>query len=131
MSKQNISATVDDDVGEYVSRDSINTSGLVNKLLRQHMNGGADKDQILEFRIDQVRGEIEELESRLQRKREEYQELQERRSEQVEEREDVIADARSALSREDLEYQNQKVAYWADQAGMEKGELVAAIRDRT
>ena len=128
--KENISATVDPDVSDYVGQDSVNTSGLVNQLLKQHMNGGADEGQILDFRIQQVRSEIEELEGRLDRKREELGELQDRRSEQVETKDDVVAEASSVLSREDLEYKNQKVGYWADQAGMTKEELVAEIEAR-
>lgn len=128
--KENISATVDPDVSDYVGQDSVNTSGLVNKLLKQHMNGGADTEDILEFRIGQVQSEVDELEARLDRKREELRELRERRSEQVETTDDVVAEASSVLSREDLEYKNQKVGYWADQAGMTKEELVAEIEAR-
>lgn len=129
--KENISATVDPDVSDYVGQDSVNTSGLVNKLLKQHMNGGADEEQILDFRIGQVQSEVDELEARLERKREELRELRERRSEKVEAKDDVVAEAAAVLSRDDLEYKNQKVGYWANQADMTKDELVAEIEERT
>lgn len=127
--KKNISATVDPDVKEYVSQSTINTSGLVNKLLKQHMNGGASEEQILEFRIQQVNSEIESLENRIAQKRDELTELQSRRKDLEEQPMEVVREAADILTAEDLEYHQQKVRYWANQAGMEIDEFVDALDD--
>lgn len=79
MNKERKSVTVDPQVAEHLSQTGTNASELVNKLVKQHMNGGAGENEILEFRISQVEGEISDLKSRLERKQEELSELQDRK----------------------------------------------------
>lgn len=74
MSKETISATVDPEVAECLDQPHVNTSGLVNDLLKDYFeNGGSD---VREFRKQQVRSQYEELASRARMKLEEYNELQ-------------------------------------------------------
>lgn len=80
MGKERISATVDEDVGAFVSQDHINTSGLINDLLREYMNAGGDKDAISQFRIQQLEEEAEDLSERAERKREKAEKLKEKQT---------------------------------------------------
>lgn len=94
MSKQRRAVSLDESVDEYLGREGINASQLVNKLVKRHMNGGASEDEIREFRRKQVKSEYEELASRARRKLEEYNELQDRENREVslsdEEREEQL-----------------------------------------
>lgn len=75
MSKNNISATIDDDVYEFVQQDHINTSGLVNRCLREYMNTGGDVSAVRDLRIQQLEDDAEDFETRAQNKRETAKEL--------------------------------------------------------
>lgn len=75
MSKDRISATVDEDVAEYLDQDHINTSGLVNRLLKQYISGGRTDEQIREFRKQQVKSEYKDAANRARRKLQEFNEL--------------------------------------------------------
>lgn len=77
MSKQNISATVDDDVYEFLKQEHINTSGLVNRCLREYMNTGGDVSAVRDLRIQQLEDDAEDFEARAEKKREKAQELRE------------------------------------------------------
>jgi len=130
MSKKNISATVDPEIAEFVGRSDVNTSGLVNRLLKQHMSGETGREQMLQLRIDQVEGEIESLESRIETKREKLQRLESQLDEMKEETDDVLDQAAEALEYSDFENRTQPVDYWMDEAGLSFNELQSEVEDR-
>jgi len=76
--KERRTVSLDADADRYLDRDGVNASELVNKLVKQHMNGGASESEILEFRKKQIESEYEDLANRAQRKIEEYNELERR-----------------------------------------------------
>jgi len=78
MTKERLTVSVDEDVAEYLQQESVNASGLVNKLVTNYLNGGGNTDEILEFRKEQVRSDYEELAARARRKIEELNELERR-----------------------------------------------------
>jgi len=86
MAKERISVTVDEDVYEYLSREHINTSGLVNKCMKSFMNGGGDTDVLADFRVQQLLDEAEDLQQRSKRKREKAQKLRAEREKKDTER---------------------------------------------
>ncbi len=90
MSKKNISASVDEEVEAYLSQEHVNCSGLVNKLVKQHMNAGMSEDQIRKFRERQVESEIEMLESQLETKESELETIKDAVEESVERETDAI-----------------------------------------
>lgn len=96
VSKNNISATVDDDVYEFVQQDHINTSGLVNQCLKQYMNTGGDVSAVRDLRIQQLMDEAEEYDTLAEKKREQAEELQEAyeraEAEDAEERQQEVID---------------------------------------
>jgi len=100
VSKHNISATVDDDVYEFLQQDHINISGLVNQCLKQYMDTGGDVSAVRDLRIQQLMDEADEYNTLAEKKREQAKELQEaydKVEEQSEDkrREKIIEKARS------------------------------------
>lgn len=75
MGKKNVSATVDEDVYEFLQQDHINNSGLINRCLREYMNTGGDVSAVRDLRIRQLEDEANDLESRAENKRERADEL--------------------------------------------------------
>lgn len=130
MSKKRKSFSLEPEVASYLDNSNLNASSLVNDLLEKHMVGGVDDGQaVLEFRIEQVESEVSELESQLDRKREELQALRERRDEKREAQTDVIREAASALTDGELANDDQKVDYWANQAGLTRDELREKVHE--
>jgi len=82
MSKKRRTVSLEEDVDRYLSQDGRNASELVNKLVKKHMNGGATEDEILEFRIQQVKSQREDLAGRLEQKDNELSTLKERKEQQ-------------------------------------------------
>jgi len=74
---ENISASVDDDVHEFLQQDHINISGLVNRCLKEYMNTGGDVSAVRDLRIRQLKDEADELETRADTKRQRAKELRE------------------------------------------------------
>lgn len=127
MAKENISATVDPEVAAFVNRDEVNTSGLINNLLSQHMNGGSSEQHMLQFRIQQVKSEIDSLEGRLENKQEELEELNRRYENVTEENQRLLDKAEDALEPSDLRERNERVEYWAGELDMAVSELVERL----
>jgi chromosome segregation ATPase len=81
MSKKNISATVDEDVERFLSQEHINTSGLINDLVSQYMQGGTEQAAMLRLREEQLRSELEALKQQRESKRKELERLTQSREE--------------------------------------------------
>jgi len=126
MSKDRISATVDEEIADFVSRDDVNTSGLVNKLLKQHMTAGTSEERMLQIRLENVEDDITDLQSQLATKVERRSNIISKLEEYEQQQEQVILDAGEALDRTDFRAENQKLAYWVDETGLSKEKL----RDR-
>ena len=128
MTKKRTSLSLDPEVADYLSQEHVNASGLVNSLVKKHMNGGASEDMIRQFRIKQVQSELESIESQAQQKREELEKLQEIDEERQEEQQQKIKDAEEALSRiPNLTVDNPAVETWAEKCDMEPSELLDEV----
>ena len=90
MSKERISASVDPEVAAFLSREDVNASGLINKLVREHMNGGVSEDYLRKLREEQVQSEIESLTTRVEKKRDELQRIRDVEVEQQEAKQEAI-----------------------------------------
>jgi chromosome segregation ATPase len=92
------------------------------------MNGGGSRDQILEFRIEQVKSELDEVEGRAERKRRELDELQSRRKQHREkkknERRSKLEEARETLDDVPRDPENPAVENWAEKIGITPEELL-------
>lgn len=123
MSKQNISATVDEEVGDYLSQDHVNASGLINQLVQKHMNG--DSEELLrEFRRKQLLEEAEDLDSRAERKRKEAEKLAEVNEKQEKERQAEIGEVVAEIGGDvPPDPENNAVKRHATELGVDPEEL--------
>jgi len=130
MSKERISATVDEDVHAYINQDHINTSGLVNELIREYMNAGGDKDAISQFRIRQLEDEAEDLSERAERKREKIEKLKEqqstRESEKLSEQREQILQAAAKIP---ADPEHPFIVENAEKLGIDTEDLAREIAD--
>lgn len=130
MSKDRTSISGDEEVIAYLQRDDVNASGLVNNLVKQHMNGGASEKQMLDFRIRQVRSELESLEGRAENKRAELERLEERRADFMTDREKNLEEAAEMFTRDQLHADNLAVQQQAKNAGMDIDEFIDGVEER-
>jgi len=130
MSKERTSVSLEPEVAQYLQRDSVNASGLVNELVDQHMTAGSTEKQLVQFRIGQVESEVESLEARLERKRKELSTLKDREESLEEESKRSEEEALENLKPRDFEYESQKVNYWAGELGMTVDEFIDEYQDR-
>lgn len=129
MSKQNISATVDEDVAGYLSQDHVNASGLINQLVKRHMNG-ENEELLREFRRKQLEEEAEELASRAERKRKEAEKLAEVAEKKQLERQSELEEVAEELAGVERDPENPAVKAQAAKLGVEPEDLLAELPDR-
>lgn len=77
--KERNTFTLDPAQNRYLQQSSVNASGLVNQLVKQHRESQTKADAVLRYREEQLESEIREIEARLHAKERELAELQERR----------------------------------------------------
>lgn len=120
MGKENISATVDPDVARYVERDSVNTSGLVNRLLKNYLNGDSGEVQMLRLREEQLKSELEAAREKVNTTEKQLNSVQERINQLKADRQNSLDQAIEALDRveDDLTKDHQAVEYQAQQANV-------------
>lgn len=133
MSKERISASVEPAVAEYLSQDHVNASGLINDLVKRHMAGGIDKDQLREFRKRQIESKIESLESQLEIKESELDAVVETAEQSREQQQAAIDRRLEAL--EDVkgpvdESHPSVKAIAQEHFGGSKAQALKAIRER-
>jgi len=97
MSKERVSASVDPEVAAFLSREDVNGSGLINKLVREHMNGGVSEDYLRKLREEQVQSEIESLNTRMEKKKDELRRIRDAEAEQEQAKQDAIDERLEAL----------------------------------
>jgi hypothetical protein len=124
MSKERTSLTLDPEVANFLRQDHVNASGLVNKLVQQHMNGGAGEDLIREFRIQQLESELNQIQTQEEQKRKELEKLQEIDSEKSQEQREALEEAKEALKHTPRDPENPAIKKQADKLGMDPEDLV-------
>ncbi len=68
--KKRTSVTVDEDVLEQLqAREDINVSGLVNRMLRDYVQGDESERAVLEARVERLEDDVADLEQQLKQKR--------------------------------------------------------------
>lgn len=128
--KRRISATVDPEVKAYLQRDDVNCSGLINKLVKQHLSGGTTEEAMLRLRLEQVKSQRTELQERLDSKTTEEQTLEDRLEQLESSRESVLDDAEAVFNKDMLDVDNPAVEKWADDAEMTKDAFIDAMKTR-
>jgi len=118
MSKQRLSASVDADVHEYLTKDSVNASGLINELVKNRMKSGGGQRAMLELREKQLESDVADLENRAETKRKELAQVREELSEYESETDAVLKEAVDELEGVDTDPSNPAIQRWADKAGV-------------
>jgi len=124
MSKERRTVTLESEVNDYLAQDHVNASGLVNDLVKRHMNGDDTDGAIREFRIRQLEEEAEEYASRAERKRSEAQRLKQAAEQRQAEKEGEISDALARLKGVPRDAEHPAVKTQARKVGVEPSELV-------
>lgn len=127
MSKERRTVSLEPDVHDFLSKEGVNASQLVNKLVKNHATAGGDERAMLELRAEQLRSDINELETRTQTKQDELDKVEERLSEYRTERNEIIVDAADALSDVSLDAENPAIQNWAEKADMGVDEFITAL----
>jgi cell division FtsZ-interacting protein ZapD len=124
MSKERSTFSLDPEVNEFLQQDHVNASGLVNKLVKQHMNGGADEDILREFRIQQLESELNQIESQQEQKRKELEKLRQIDQNKSEEQQQQLEEARDELAETPKDPENPAIQNWAEKLGLTAAELI-------
>lgn len=124
MSKERRAVSLDPEVDAFLARDEVNASGLVNDLVKRHMNGDAGEEALRELRREQLQSEIESLEADAERKREELETINEVESEAEAEREATLQEAIDKCDGVPRDPENPAIQTQAAKVGMEPEEFV-------
>jgi len=133
MPKENISATVDPEVAEYLSKETVNASGVVNRAVKREMGILEEGDEdLLKLRLEQIQDERQDLEERAERKESMENRLKKRlnKSEQKErtKRQEVVE--RCVENWRHLpERDSPAIETQADKAGMEPDAFYEALTE--
>ena len=130
MGKERRAVSLDPEVDAYLAREEVNASGLVNDLVKRHMNGDAGTDALRELRRKQLKSEIESYEKQAEQKREELETLNEVESEEEQERKAKLADAIEKAKDAPRDPDNPAIKEQANRVGMSPGEFIDELPER-
>ena len=129
MAKERRTVTLEREVDDYLAQDHVNASGLVNDLVKRHMNGDDANGAIREFRMNQLLEEANEYEMRAKRKREEVNRLQEVAKEKEATRDEEVQKVVEKLSGVERDPENPAIKRNADKLGITAQELLDKLPD--
>jgi len=130
VSKERRAVSLDPEVDAYLARDEVNASGLVNDLVKRHMNGDAGAEAMRELRERQIRSEIKSHENQAEQKREELQRLREVAEEKADEREADLQDAIDKCEGVPRDPENAAIQTQAKNVGMDPEAFVDELPER-
>lgn len=90
MTKDRLTVSLEPENAEYLRRDDINASGLVNNLVEEHRKGGVGEDYLRELREKQLQSELESLMNQVEVKREELDRVQKQEEREDQQRQAAI-----------------------------------------
>jgi chromosome segregation ATPase len=129
MSKERISASVDPEVDAYLSRETVNASGLINQLVKQQMSAGDDSKQLLQLRLEQINSEIDRHESQLETLEKEREGVKKRLEKIKEEEHGQRQKTLERLETVPWKEDNPAIKTNAEDLGMEPHELINELED--
>lgn len=127
MSKERRTVTLDPDVDQYLQREGVNASELVNKLVETHFTMGGDKQAMLEMRKQQLQSDMDELQSRLSTKKRELDEVESQLEDLRGDMQSVIEEAAKVIPEGTTSPDNDAVQNWANKAGISPEELLERL----
>lgn len=129
MSKERRTVTLEPKVDDYLAREGVNASELVNKLVRHHMNGGGD-NELLEFRKQQVKSEYQQLATQTRQKLNEFNRLEEQQQRREEDAQSTWDDAVADLENTPRKPDSPPIKYWAEELDITPEKLCAELPNR-
>lgn len=127
MSKKRRSVSLEPKVHEYLSREEVNASALVNDLVRRHMDGAAEDAAIIELRKQQVESEVDHLRARTESKLNELEQLEEKLQTHSSQRRAELENALEKLQSVPQEPSNPAIRTHADKLDMTPEQLIEKI----
>jgi DNA anti-recombination protein RmuC len=124
MKKQRRSVSLEPEVHEYLSREEVNASALVNDLVRQHMEGVVKDAAVLRLRKQQVQSEVDHLRARAENKVDELEELEARLESSVSQHNAELEESLEKLQRVEHEPTNPAIQKHAEKLDMTPKELI-------
>jgi DNA replication protein DnaD len=129
MSKERISASVDPEVEAYLSRDTVNASGLINQLVKEQMASGGDSKQLLQLRLEQINTQIEQHKSQLESLKKERKSIKTRLKNMEDKEETKQQQTLEELESVPWEVDNPAIQTQADELDMTPQELISELED--
>lgn len=129
MTKERISASVDPEVEAYLSRESVNASGLINQLVKQQMASGVESKQLLQLRLDQINSEIDRYESQLESLEKERKGIKSRIEKLESDEKAEVREALDQLETVPWKVDNPAIQTNAEDLDMEPSELIDRLED--
>ena len=130
MGKERRAVSLDPEVDAYLAREEVNASGLVNDLVKRHMNGDAGTDALRELRRKQLKSEIESYEKQAEQKRDELETLNKVESEAEQEQEAKLQAAIEKCEGLPRDPDNPAIETQAAKVGMDPEEFVDELPER-
>lgn len=127
MTKRRRSVSLEPDVHDYLSREEVNASALVNELVRRHMDGGMEDAAVLRLRKQQVESEVDHLKARTENKVEELEKLESKLESCTNQQQQKLEKAAAILEEVPADPTNPAVQNQADNLDMTAEELLEAL----
>lgn len=129
MSKERISASVDPEVEAYLSRETVNASGMINKLVKQQMSSGGDSKQLLQLRLEQINSEIERHNSQVETLKKERKGIKKRLESLEEEKHGQLQETLEKLETVPWKPDNPAIKTQAEELDMTPQELITELEE--
>jgi len=127
MSKERISASVEPEVAEFLRGDDVNASGLINQLVKNHMDTGGGRKAMLQLRREQLQSEINEARNTVAAKQDSLETVEAELDELTDDTDEVVAEASDALADAPADPENPAVKNWADKAELPPAEFLSRL----
>jgi len=129
MSKERVSASVDPEVEQYLSRETVNASGLINKLVKMEMSGASQDREFLKLRRDNINTEINRLESQLETLLDEREAINKQLKKIERQEQSEIEDSLETLKTVPWEEDNPAIRTHAEDNDMTPEELITELEE--
>lgn len=129
VSKDRRGISVDPEVNEYLGRDGVNASELIESLVREHMKIGDTQTVALEVQIRQKERELESTEERVEALKRDIAELRELQGQLASEDDEQLDAHLAALNNTPLDPTNPAIMNHAKTLDITPQELVRELEE--
>lgn len=127
--KEHISATVDPEVAAYLSQNTVNTSGLINRLVKQYMTGSDTSREMLQLRQNQLESQLSQLTSQQDSVVKELEQVEKELQKLDQQEETELQESLEVLASVPWEIDNPAIQQHAVDLDMDPEDLIAHLED--